>query len=62
MTTMIQFSKSDFVNPDVLNAMKPHPVYGYAHGKGKSVRSRTEQLPEPKAVTEDDSDIKILDE
>ncbi|OQE20797.1 hypothetical protein PENFLA_c016G02671 [Penicillium flavigenum] len=27
-----QLSKSDFVNPDVLNAVNPHPVWGYAHG------------------------------
>ncbi|KAJ6189398.1 hypothetical protein N7519_004306 [Penicillium mononematosum] len=27
-----QLSKRDFVNPDVLNAVNPHPVWGYAHG------------------------------
>ncbi|KAJ5522014.1 hypothetical protein N7527_006129 [Penicillium freii] len=27
-----QLSKSDFVNPDVLNAVNPHPFWGYAHG------------------------------
>lgn len=35
MTTTKELSKSDFVNPDVLNAVNPHPVYGYAHGKRK---------------------------
>ncbi|KAJ5597760.1 hypothetical protein N7537_007844 [Penicillium hordei] len=27
-----QLSKSDFVNPNVLNTANPHPVWGYAHG------------------------------
>ncbi|KAJ5230673.1 hypothetical protein N7489_011381 [Penicillium chrysogenum] len=27
-----QLSKSDFVNPDVLNAVNPHPFWGYVHG------------------------------
>ncbi|KAJ5169526.1 uncharacterized protein N7500_002309 [Penicillium coprophilum] len=27
-----QLFKSDFLNPDVLNAANPHPVWGYAHG------------------------------
>lgn len=32
-TSWLQLSKSDFVNPDVLNAVNPHPRWGYAHGE-----------------------------
>ncbi|KAJ5374930.1 hypothetical protein N7517_006936 [Penicillium concentricum] len=30
--TWPQLFKSDFLNPDVLNATNPYPVWGYAHG------------------------------
>ncbi|KAF4768629.1 hypothetical protein HAV15_002918 [Penicillium sp. str.  len=31
-TAWLLLSKSDFVNPDVLNAVNPHPRWGYVHG------------------------------
>lgn len=32
-TAWLLLSKSDFVNPDVLNAVNPHPRWGYVHGE-----------------------------
>lgn len=33
VTKPMQLTREDFDNPEVLNALNPHPLWGFTHGK-----------------------------